>query len=141
LIPRNKARAQQIMGSRLAGSSSNGDDSLLSSIRKRNQVNPVSLRSRPEDPLASDDDEGDRDFVGRAEDEGADSMAKKIRDFVLYESAANGEAQTNELLDFFKKNFDPKQTAVFKAILYKTCELHRRGEQGFWRLKSEFRDL
>lgn len=141
LIPKNRARAQQIISNQSIASSSNDDDSLLSSIRKRNQVNPVTLRSGREDPLASDDEEGDRDFVGRAEDTGADGMAKKVRDFVLYESAVNGEAQTDELLDFFKKNFDPNQTAVFKAILYKICELQRRGQKGFWKLKSEFKDI
>jgi DNA excision repair protein ERCC-6 len=138
LLPRNRARAQQVIGNR---SNLANEDSLLSSIRKRNQVNPVPLRTGQEDPLASDDDETDRDFVGRATDTGADRMAKKVRDYVLYQAAVSGEAQTDELLDFFKKNFDPKETAVFKAILYKICELQRRGDKGFWRLKTEFRDL
>lgn len=136
LMPKNRSRLQQ------PSTSSGQGGSLLSSIRNRNQSNPVNMAGRQtNDPLESDDDETDRDFQGKAKSVGADQMADKIREFVLYKSSTNGEAQTEELLDFFRNNFSPDKTAIFKAILYKICEFHRRADKGFWIIRSEFRSL
>lgn len=139
LVPKNKARAQQLMVGRSSRPTPDANDSLLTFIRKRNHTNPVALTSAVED--GSEDEERNRDFDGRANDSGADGMAGKIRDFVLHQTAIRGEAQTDELLDFFKRSFEPEKTALFKAILYKLCELHRRGDKGFWKIKPEFRDM
>jgi len=150
LVPKNKSRAQMLartekssFGSSSASSNNGKSDSILSSIKKRNQANPVKLDGcRDEASLDSDDEEAtNRDFRGKAKEVGAEEMTSKIRDFVLHQSSTRGEAQTEEILEFFKNTFPPKKTAIFKAILYKLCEFHRRGDKGFWRLKSEFRDL
>lgn len=138
LVPKNKTRAQQLM-SRPASSSSH---SILSSIKKRNQTNPISLRGNSLNAsVDSDDESADKDFEGKAKASGADDMAEKIREFIIYKSANNGEAQTDELLDFFKDNFEADKTAMFKAILYKMCEFQRRGKTGFWKLRTEFRSM
>lgn len=144
LMPKNKARAQQFTRSCAALSLGNeGSDSILSSIKKRNQSNPVSLRNSQNGPsLDSDEEEAtNKDFEGRAKEVGAGDVADKIRDFVLFKSATRGEAQTEEVLEFFKSTFEPDKTPVFKAILYKLCEFQRRGDKGFWRLRSEFRSM
>lgn len=135
LVPKNKGRAQQVIRSQTSSS----NESLISVIKKRNHLNPVPLR----DDLADDseDEERNRDFVGTAKETGGELMADKIREFLLNQTSNRGEAQTDELLEFFKKTFESEKTALFKAILYKLCELQRRGDKGFWRLKSEFRDL
>lgn len=139
LLPKNKSRVQAL--NRINNAPSSGNESLLSSIKKRNQVNPVTLARGAFNVrnIDSDDEEVDKDFEGRAFDAGAEDMADKIRHFVLYKSAKPGEAQTDEMLDFFKLTFKPDKTAIFKAILYKMCEFQRRGDKGFWLMKSEFK--
>lgn len=140
LVPKNKSRAM-LIGK--PTSSTNNSESLLSSIKKRNQSNPIAIaRSTFQvSSLDSDEEERDKDFEGKADGTGAEDMADKIREFVLFKGARNCEAQTDEILEFFKNNFKPDKTAVFKALLYKMCEFHRRGDKGFWTLKSEFRDI
>lgn len=140
LVPKNKTRAALIGG---PSSSTSGADSLLSSIKKRNQSNPVAIvkSTFQVSSLDSDEEERDKDFEGKADGTGAEDMADKIRDFILFKGARNGEAQTDEILEFFKNNFRPEKTAIFKALLYKMCEFHRRGDKGFWIMKTEFRDI
>lgn len=140
LVPKNKSRATLIGR---PSSSTSSSDSLLSSIKKRNQSNPVAIGKSTfqVSSLDSDEEEKDKDFEGKADGTGAEDMADKIRDFILFKGARNGEAQTDEILEFFKNNFKPDKTAIFKALLYKMCEFHRRGDKGFWIMKSEFRDI
>lgn len=151
LMPKNKSRVQLLgrvnnsssTNASASSSSSSGSDSLLSSIKKRNQNNPIAIAHRTfHGPTESDDEQDrDKDFVGTAQDTGAEGMADKIREFLLFGSARNGEAQTDELLEFFKITFKPDKTAIFKAILYKMCDFQKRGSKGFWSIKTEFRDL
>lgn len=123
------------------GSSSN-EPSLLSSITKRNQINPVPLErtifNRESD---SEEEERNKDFEGKAAGTGAEVMVDKVREFIMYQSAQPGEVQTDEILTFFKNNFKPDLTPVFKAVLYKMCEFQRRGDKGFWLIRREFRDM
>lgn len=141
LIPKNRSRSQHLM--KVGQSSSDSGNSLLTAIKQRNQFNPVALaRSALSAPLDSDEErEKDQDFEGKAKGAGADDIAGKIRDYLLFKCARAGEAQTNDLLDFFKTNFQPDKTAIFKAILYKLCKFERRGDKGFWILNSEFREV
>lgn len=139
--PKSKSRTPFL--TKLGGSSS--EPSLLSCIKKRNQTNPIALgRSTFNAPAESDDEEEEQrnqDFEGKAAGTGADDMVDKVREFILYKSARPGEVQTDEILAFFKNNFKPDLTAVFKAILYKMCEFQRRGDKGFWLIRSEFRNM
>lgn len=140
LVPKNKGRLNQLPTNR-ASSSKSSDGSLLDSIRQRNQSNPLAVARDTFGALGdSDEEERDRDYEGRARDTGADEMADKIREFVMFKSANGGEAQTDEMLDFFKSNYPPDKTAIFKALLYKICEFQRRGTKGFWTIRSEFRN-
>ena len=142
LVPKNKSRAQQLILNSASTMSSSSDDSILTSIMKRNQKNPVNLvRNLQGGSPDSDEEEHNRDLVGRAKSSGVDQMAEKIREFVLYKSSRNGEAQTDELLEFFRSHFQRDKAAIFKAILYKMCEFQRIGNKGFWRLRTEFREL
>jgi len=139
LVPKNKSRVQSYQAT---STTSESKDSLLSSIKRRNQANPIALAKGVfQPPNHFDDEEADKDFEGKAKETGAESMADKIRDYLLYKSSRTGEAPTDEMLEFFKNNFKPDQTAVFKAILYKLCEFERRGDKGFWLIRSEFRNI
>lgn len=144
LTPRNKQVAAS-QHKKNTSSSSGGSDSLLSSIKKRNQLNHVTLARNtfvagPSNRDSDEEAELDRSFAGKASGTGAEEMADKVREFLLFKSARRGEAQTDELLEFFKSHFKPDMSAVFKALLYKMCDLNRRGDKGFWTIKSEFRD-
>lgn len=130
LIPKNRSRIQTYR--RTEDQSSSNADSLLSTIKKRNHANPIALDS--------DDEDREKDYEGKAEGTGAKEMACKIREFILFKSNGCGEAHTDELLAFFKNNFKSHKTAIFKAILYKMCEFQRRDGQGFWVMKSEFKE-
>lgn len=148
LIPRARGRAPPLFvqptSMKTGTSGDNGGESLLSSIKKRNQTNPIDLAKsalQASSSQDSDDEERNKDFRGKAKDLGAEDIAGKIREFVLYKSARSGEAQTDELLDFFKSNFKPDKTAIFKALLYKMCQFQRRGDKGFWLIKTEFKEL
>lgn len=142
LIPKNKSRAQFMLKAGQSSNEKSGSNSLLTAIKKRNQYNPVALaRGAFSTPLDSDDEEEtNKDFEGKAKGAGAEDMADKIRDYLLFKCARYGEAQTDDLLEFFKTNFNPDKTAIFKAILYKMCKFERRGDKGFWVLNTEFRD-
>lgn len=147
LMPKNKSRAKFMMklgqsGGDTGNGGGGGSGSLLTAIKQRNQYNPVALtRGAFSTPLDSDEEEEkDKDFVGKAKGAGAEDMADKIREYLLFKCARSGEAQTDDLLEFFKANFNPDKTAIFKAILYKMCKFERRGDKGFWILNSEFRD-
>lgn len=123
-------------------SSSSDQETLLSSIKKRTQLNPISLAQSSLNPNEAGDEEArNRDFLGKSEGTGAEQIADKLRDYLLFQSTRRGEAQTDELLSFFNENFKPEKTPIFKAILYKMCEFQRRGDKGFWLIKNEFRDL
>lgn len=140
LVPKNMSRLSQIQTS-LASTSKSSDGSLLESIRKRNQSNPIAIARNTFGAMDDlDEEDQDRDYEGRARNTGADEMADKIREYVMFKSARNGEAQTDEILDFFKSNYPPEKTAIFKAILYKICEFQRRGTKGFWTIRSEFKN-
>lgn len=155
LVPRNRARPHlvrvgphQDSGSNSIASSSSGTSasggSLLSMIRKRVQNNPIELAQNTfNPPMDSDEEEAARDRFchGKADGTGADLMADRVREFMLIRlSAGESRVPTDDLLDFFKKNFKADQSAVFKAILYKLCEFKRLGDKGFWFIKGEFRD-
>lgn len=124
-------------------SSSSSDGSLLNAIKKRNHINPVSLAQSTFNVIGAEEEEErrDRDFEGRADGTGAEELAEKLRNYLLFKAARRGEAQTEDLLSFFNENFKPDKTPIFKAILYKMCEFQRRGDKGFWVIKSEFRDM
>lgn len=128
------------------GGSSQG--SLLSAIKKRNFMNPVKLSqsNRPNADVFGADDDSDDETVGNFSgfdstdpEFRVDEMADEIRTFISFRAAKDGEAETNELLQFFKNKFHPSKTPIFKAILHKLCDFNRRNNSGFWRLKSEFR--
>lgn len=138
LVPKNKSNLNLINSQRSSSSKPSGG-SLLESIRQRNQSNPIAL-ARSTFGVGEESEEEESNFEGTARKTGADEMADRIRKFVMFESARNGEAATDEMLDFFKRNYPPDKTAIFKAILYKICEFQRRGTQGFWTVRSEFKN-
>lgn len=167
LVPKNKSRAQQFLrkqqlqasysssscsSSSITSSSSSSSksmDSLLSSIKKRNQNNPVSIARETfgaigphQDDIEADsvEQESNRDFHGKSQGTGAELMAAKTRDFLLFRSSTPGQAFTSEMLDFFNSNFKSHQSAIFKAILFKMAEFHRAADKGIWKIRSEFRD-
>ena len=93
---------------------------ILSVMKKRNNLDiQLANEQRPEEP--------------------ENELLLDLRTFIGFQCSVDGEATTQELLDFFKsKSVD--QTALFKSLLWKLCDFMRRADgTGVWRLKSEFR--
>jgi len=106
--------------------------SLINAIKERNKFE----KNYNEDE-DNNDDRADKERSGRTEYR---ELLDDIRHFVAFQASVDGEATTQELLDFFKSKLPPEQTPVFKSLLWKMCDFHRRSDKiGVWRLKSEFR--
>ncbi|XP_074594369.1 DNA excision repair protein ERCC-6-like [Brevipalpus obovatus] len=117
---RNLNRAPKLFGS-ASGSVSSQD--LMKSIRERNKFDKIDGESKTDEKNPS-----------------VENLLGDIRNFIAFQSNKDGEASTKELLDRFKNKIEPEQTPLFKSLLWKICDFHRRSDKsGYWTLKTEFR--
>ncbi|XP_047208459.1 DNA excision repair protein ERCC-6 [Girardinichthys multiradiatus] len=69
-----------------------------------------------------------------------DELLVDLRNFVAFQASADGEATTQEVLEYFKPRLSQKQAPVFRELLRSICDFHRTsGQEGIWRLKEHFR--
>ena len=100
--------------------------SMLDQIQKRNRL----------DPNCANESNNSETFLSDEQNE----LLSDIRNYLAFQSAVNGEATTQEILDKFRDKIPPHQSAVFKALLWHICDFHRKSDKtGVWRLKQEFR--
>lgn len=69
-----------------------------------------------------------------------DELLVDLRNFVAFQACVDGQATTQEVLDYFKPRLTQQQAPVFRELLRSVCEFHRTsGQEGIWRLKEHFR--
>lgn len=69
-----------------------------------------------------------------------DELLVDLRNFVAFQANVDGQATTQEVLEYFKPRLTQKQAPVFRELLRSICDFHRTsGQEGIWRLKESFR--
>ncbi|XP_074531581.1 DNA excision repair protein ERCC-6 [Halichoeres trimaculatus] len=117
--------------------------SLLARMRVRNHISlPPRQRDRDEE---EEEEEGPR--AGGAGGAGSptpptehDELLVDLRNFVAFQAAVDGQATTQEVLEYFKPRLTKEQAPVFRELLRSICDFNRTaGQEGMWRLKADFR--
>ncbi|XP_061693616.1 DNA excision repair protein ERCC-6 [Syngnathoides biaculeatus] len=108
---------------------------LLAQMRKRNHLSQPSVREEEED--------GEEDWAESSRPAPTtehDELLADLRNFVAFQARVDGEASTQEVLEYFKPRLSAKQAPIFRELLRSICDFQRRsGQEGLWRLKENFR--
>ncbi|XP_061646190.1 DNA excision repair protein ERCC-6 isoform X1 [Phyllopteryx taeniolatus] len=108
---------------------------LLAQMRKRNHLSQPSVREEEEDG-EQDGAESSHAALSTEHDE----LLADLRNFVAFQARVDGQASTQEVLEYFKPRLSVKQAPVFRELLRSICDFQRRsGQEGLWRLKENFR--
>lgn len=116
--------------------------SLLAKMRARNHLNvPSSQREEAEE---EEEEEGGSGAPGTslppAPPTEHDDLLVDLRNFVAFQANVDGQATTQEVLEYFKPRLTKEQAPVFRELLRSICDFHRAsGQEGMWRLKESFR--
>ncbi|XP_029962437.1 DNA excision repair protein ERCC-6 isoform X2 [Salarias fasciatus] len=121
--------------------------SLLAKMKARNHLNiPSRRREEPEEEEEEEEEEEDNGSTasGRslpnAPPTEHDELLVDLRNFVAFQANVDGQATTQEVLEYFKPRLTQQQAPVFRELLRSICEFHRtNGQEGIWRLKQSFR--
>lgn len=117
--------------------------SLLAKMRVRNHLNiPSSQRGEAEQE--EEEEEGVSGAPGQsvaaAEPTEHDELLVDVRNFVAFQASVDGQASTQEVLEYFKPRLTQRQAPVFRELLRSICDFHRSsGQEGTWKLKESFR--
>ncbi|KAM9726838.1 DNA excision repair protein ERCC-6 isoform 1-T2 [Menidia menidia] len=113
--------------------------SLLAKIRARNHLNkPSSQRQEEEEGEAEEGAPGTSSPPAPATEH--DELLVDLRNFVAFQASVDGQATTQEVLEYFKPRLTQKQAPVFRELLRSICDFHRTsGQEGIWKLKEHFR--
>lgn len=117
-------------------SSSLSSSSLLARMKARNHV------SLPQSQDEEDDDNEQRaqSSTPHASPTEHDELLVDLRNFVAFQAQVDGQASTQEILEYFTQRLTSTQTPVFRELLRNICDFHRLpGKEGMWKLKAEFR--
>lgn len=69
-----------------------------------------------------------------------DELLADLRNFVAFQAGEDGQATTQEVLEYFKPRLTQQQAPVFRELLRSICDFRRTpGQEGTWRLKEQFR--
>lgn len=69
-----------------------------------------------------------------------DELLADLRNFVAFQAGVDGQATTQEVLEYFKPRLTQQQAPVFRELLRSICDFRRTsGQEGTWRLKEHFR--
>uniref|UniRef100_A0A3Q2NX27 DNA excision repair protein ERCC-6 n=1 Tax=Fundulus heteroclitus TaxID=8078 RepID=A0A3Q2NX27_FUNHE len=116
--------------------------SLLAKIKARNHIAKPSSQG-----AAAEEEEEEENGPGApgtssppAPPTEHDELLVDLRNFVAFQASVDGEATTQEVLEYFKPRLSQKQAPVFRELLRSICDFHRTsGQEGIWRLKEHFR--
>lgn len=112
---------------------------LLDRMRERNHLSLPSRSQREE----QEDNEGEEDGAGSSRPAPStefDELLADLRNFVAFQARVDGQASTQELLEYFTPRLSVKQSPVFRELLRSICDFQRgSGEEGLWRLKENLR--
>ncbi|XP_071336853.1 DNA excision repair protein ERCC-6 isoform X2 [Trachinotus anak] len=113
--------------------------SLLAKMKARNHLSvPYSQREEAEE------EEDGSGAQGRSSPSAPptehDELLVDLRNFVAFQANVDGQATTQEVLEYFKPRLTQEQAPVFRELLRSICDFHRTcGQEGIWRLKEHFR--
>ncbi|XP_057704062.1 DNA excision repair protein ERCC-6 isoform X2 [Corythoichthys intestinalis] len=110
---------------------------LLAQMRNRNHLSLPSTSQREEEEDGEDEAAGSSHPPPKTEH---DELLVDLRNFVAFQARVNGQASTQEMLEYFKPKLSPEQAPIFRELLRNICDFQRRsGQEGLWRLKENFR--
>lgn len=119
-----------------SGSAPLSSSSLLAKMRERN-YQPSSQRDEEEEEDVSI---AERRNSPPAPPSEHDELLVDLRNFVAFQAHMDGQASTQEVLEYFKPRLTQEQAPVFRELLRSICDFHRTsGQEGIWRLKEHFR--
>ncbi|XP_018539725.1 DNA excision repair protein ERCC-6 isoform X2 [Lates calcarifer] len=113
--------------------------SLLAKMKARNHLSiPSSQREE-----AEDEEDGSGAPLQRSSPPAPptehDELLVDLRNFVAFQANVDGQATTQEVLEYFKPRLTQEQAPVFRELLRRICDFHRTsGQEGIWRLKEHF---
>lgn len=114
--------------------------SLLARMRARNHL---SMPSRGGETEEEEDEEGGSGVpasLPAAPSTEHDELLVDLRNFVAFQANVDGQATTQEVLEYFKPRLTQEQAPIFRELLRSICDFHRTsGQEGIWRLKQCFR--
>ncbi|XP_017268545.1 DNA excision repair protein ERCC-6 [Kryptolebias marmoratus] len=113
--------------------------SLLAKMRARNHISKPSSQ-RAEEEEEEEGSEAPRTSQPPAPSTEHDELLVDLRNFVAFQASVDGQASTQEVLEYFKPRLTQQQAPVFRELLRSICDFHRTcGQEGMWRLKEHFR--
>ncbi|XP_041866515.1 DNA excision repair protein ERCC-6 [Melanotaenia boesemani] len=125
-----------------AGNDSNSaplsSSSLLAKMKARNHISKPS--SHRQDEEEEEDSSTPETSSPPAPPTEHDELLVDLRNFIAFQASVDGQATTQEVLEYFKPRLTQKQAPVFRELLRSICDFHRTsGQEGIWRLKEHFR--
>uniref|UniRef100_A0AAQ4NZF0 DNA excision repair protein ERCC-6 n=1 Tax=Gasterosteus aculeatus aculeatus TaxID=481459 RepID=A0AAQ4NZF0_GASAC len=113
--------------------------SLLAKIKARNHLS-VPSGQREEAEEEQEDSAAPGTSSAPAPPTEHDELLVDVRNFVAFQANVDGQASTQEVLEYFKPRLTEKQAPVFRELLRSICDFQRTsGQEGIWRLKEHFR--
>ncbi|XP_056148387.1 DNA excision repair protein ERCC-6 isoform X2 [Lampris incognitus] len=128
-------------GTHFSGEGSEEGDSLSSSsllarMRARNHLSLPASRGEDEEEEGGAGGSGGPPIPQTEHDE----LLVDLRNFVAFQAHVDGQASTQEVLEYFTPRLTKEQAPVFRELLRSICDFHRTsGQEGIWRLKESFR--
>ncbi|CAN9499846.1 unnamed protein product [Ophioblennius macclurei] len=119
--------------------------SLLAKMKARNHLNiPSRHRGELEEGEEEEEEDNGSTAPGRSFSDAPptehDELLVDLRNFVAFQANVDGQATTQEVLEYFKPRLTQQQAPVFRELLRSICDFHRTsGQEGIWRLKESFR--
>ncbi|XP_060781917.1 DNA excision repair protein ERCC-6 [Neoarius graeffei] len=110
---------------------------LLARMRARNHIN---VPHNQDEDDADDNEQREQSATPHASPTEHDELLVDLRNFVAFQAQADGQASTQEILQYFTPRLTSTQTPVFRELLRNICDFHRLpGQEGMWKLKAEYR--
>ncbi|KAF7653492.1 hypothetical protein LDENG_00082040 [Lucifuga dentata] len=144
-IVKKSGPKQPGLGAHFSGEGTEGDyssaplssSSLLAKMRARNHLSLPPRRGEE----AQEEDEAGTEVTNDppAPPTELDELLVDLRNFVAFQAHVDGQASTQEVLEYFKSRLSEEQAPVFRELLRSICDFHRSsGQEGIWRLKEHF---
>lgn len=115
---------------------------LLAKMRDRNYLRLPSSQREGAEELEEDEDSSGapRTHSSPAPTTEHDELLVDLRNFIAFQASVDGQATTQEVLEYFKPRLSQQQAPVFRELLRSICDFRRTsGQEGIWRLKEQFR--
>lgn len=113
--------------------------SLLSKMRARNHIANTSSQRAEEEEEEEESAEAPRTSQPPPPSTEHDELLVDLRNFIAFQASVDGQATTQEVLEYFKPRLTQQQAPIFRELLRSICDFHRSsGQEGMWKLKEHF---